>query len=1159
MKTQPKIKIWFIGGLALITLVLASISLPGPATLAQEEEPSVMFIENVGQFSDARIRFQANMGQMTLRLADDALWVTVVKQPATTGNPSAGLPPEPLRGVNLRFGFAGANPAPQLEPFNRLDTTISYFAGSDPGNWQANVPVWGGVRYIDLYPGVDLELTGQNGKLVQRLVLRDAPEAALAQTGDSGPEVRLQVAGADEMSLDDNGQLRLNTAVGEVTLPLLQVVDTDYQPVELTAAAQQVNQAEIAAPFAPAEATAGSLPTEIAAAGAADLLYSTFLGGSAGGEDGRSITIDQEGNAYIVGHTISTDFPVTPGAFDINVDGGDSFVAKLNPAGADLVYATFIGGGRGFAIAVDEAGSAYVTGDTASLDFPVTPDAFDTTYNGSGDAFALKLNPGGTELAYATYLGGGDSELGFGLAVDNGGNAFVTGFTASADFPVTPGALDTDYNGGGAFGRDAFVVKLNSAGSNLDYATYLGGSNTDEGSAIAVDESGSAYLTGATESADFPTTPGAFDTSFNRIFVAKLNPTGSELSYATFLGGNGNDAGRGIAVDPDGNAYVTGDTTSTNFPTTPGAFQTEAHSSDDITHLGDVFVVKFNAAGSGLVYATYLGGSDHDNGFAIAVDESNHAYVTGATYSTDFPVTPDSFQTSRSGYPDAFVAKLNPAGSALAYGTYLGGQYGEAGYDLAADAGGNVYVTGYTGSPDFPVTELAFDTERSGGQDAFIAKLFTGSSEPEPEPTPPPVPEHACAPTGLGQITVGDNPRGVAVDSERGRVYVANFGSNSVSVIDGATNTVLRTITGITSANGLAYDPANDVIWVSNYAPNLLTPIQAADNPADFVAHPAIAVGQGPWGVAYDPLHNYVYVANSLGNSVSVVDAAGHSVVTTLTGSFNQPFHLAANPNNGKVYVANNGHNSVTVLNGAAVSKVTQLWDSGRAYGIAVDETRDIVYVATIQTNRIVALGPLNGQPDQFLGWASFQRGYNPNRRIPLRVITVNPHLGPAGDGGHVWATTATGDGSEANQALFIPKGWSSRFHVPFAQNVGANPTDGIAIDRAANRVYVTSGGAPGVVSVIGDHAAVCGGIAPASALRQGESDEITFNFYSVEKVTLSDVNGDGQVDIFDLSLVASRYGSSDSAADLNGDGTVDIFDLTIIASNFGQKLPGSQ
>ena len=285
-----------------------------------------------------------------------------------------------------------------------------------------------------------------------------------------------------------------------------------------------------------------------------------------------------------------------------------------------------------------------------------------------------------------------------------------------------------------------------------------------------------------------------------------------------------------------------------------------------------------------------------------------------------------------------------------------------------------------------------------------------------------------------------------------------------------------------------------------------------------------------------------------------MVDAISQAVVATLTGSFNAPWHVAANPTTGKVYVANSGNNSVTVIDGTSVSGVVSLYDSGSPYGIAVDELHDVVYVATVQSHRIVAVGNLWGQPDKFLGWASFQRGYNPNRPVPLRAIAVNPQV-TTGDGGHVWATTSTGDGSEANQALFIPKGWVNRFHVPFTQNVGPEPTEGIAIDRLSNRVYVTSGGSPGTVTVIGDHNNVCPGIAPAAVMENG--NQITLDIYSVVSLTRSDVKQDGVINILDLTLVATHYGRDNAAADVTGDGRVDIFDLTTIAANFGRSVPG--
>jgi hypothetical protein len=396
----------------------------------------------------------------------------------------------------------------------------------------------------------------------------------------------------------------------------------------------------------------------------------------------------------VTGYTRSSDFPTTPGAFDTSFNGEwDAFVVKLNPNGSSLVYGTFIGGSgpdSGGEIAIDGGGNAYVTGGTHSSDFPTTPGAFDRSYNGDYDVFVVKLNPNGSSLSYGTFIGGSDDDFGLGIAVDGGGNAYVTGFTESSDFPTTSGAFDRSINGY----RDAFVVKLSQSGSSLSYGTFLGGEigSLDYGWAIAVDDEGYAYVTGLTYSSDFPTTSGAFDTSFNGewdAFVVKLNPNGSSLVYGTFIGGSDDDYGSDIAVDGGGNAYVSGGTYSSDFPTTPGAFDTSFNDGED------AFVVKLDPNGSSLVYGTFIGGSDWDWGDGIAVDGEGNAYVTGRTESSDFPTTPGAFDRSFNGYYDAFVVKLNPNGSSLSYGTFIGGSDWDGGAGIAVNGGGNAYVTGW--------------------------------------------------------------------------------------------------------------------------------------------------------------------------------------------------------------------------------------------------------------------------------------------------------------------------------------------------------------------------------------------------------------------------------------------------------------------------------
>ncbi len=449
--------------------------------------------------------------------------------------------------------------------------------------------------------------------------------------------------------------------------------------------------------------------------------YSTFLGGS-GHDVGLGIAVDGASNAYITGQTNSVNFPIKPGALDTTQNGGDAFVTKLNAAGTGLIYSTFLGGtgsDGGSGIAVDGSGFAYVTGFTTSSNFPTTLGAFDTSHNGWYDVFVSWLNPSGSGLSYSTYLGGSGPEFPLGIAFDGTSNVYITGETQSADYPTTSGAFDTTYNGGTL--GDAFVTKVKLIGfTSLAYSTFLGGSGGDNGFGLALDGSGNAYVTGLTTSTDFPTTPGALDTVSNGhdAFVTKLNAAGSALDYSTYLGGIGVDFARGIALDSSGNAHVTGSTTSGDFPVTPGAFDTDKNG------FYEAFVTKLNAAGSAAVYSTYLGSSEDDQGAAIQVDAGGNAFVTGETTSSDFPTTPGAFDTSNSSL-DGFVSRLNATGSALAYSTYLGGRFQDSIDALAIDAGGNVYVTGETYSSNFPTSHSAFDTTFGAGvyADAFVSKL----------------------------------------------------------------------------------------------------------------------------------------------------------------------------------------------------------------------------------------------------------------------------------------------------------------------------------------------------------------------------------------------------------------------------------------------------
>jgi hypothetical protein len=394
-----------------------------------------------------------------------------------------------------------------------------------------------------------------------------------------------------------------------------------------------------------------------------------------------------------------------------------------------LAYSTYLGGSNSLgnnsnSMTVDSSGNAYVTGAVWADNFPTTAGAFQTTLAapaGNANAYVTKLNPSGSALVYSTYLGGSYDDAGFGIAVDSSGNVYVTGSASSSDFPTTPGAFQTTLAGT----YNAFVTKLNASGTGLIYSTYLGG-GWDGALGIVVDSSGNAYVTGDTGSSSFPTTAGAFQTSlagYENGFVSKLNPSGSGLVYSTYMGGSYIDEFYGVAVDSTGHACLSGTTLSSDFPRTAGAFQTELKGSQS------AFVAKLNPAGSGLVYSTYLGGSNYEEGFYIALNSSGNAYVTGETWSADFPTTPGAFQTTfGGGGSNGFISELNSNGTGLVYSTYLSASGGVMGAYIGVDSSGNASVAGTAWASNLPTTPGAYQTTLRGTDNAFVWTLNPSGS-----------------------------------------------------------------------------------------------------------------------------------------------------------------------------------------------------------------------------------------------------------------------------------------------------------------------------------------------------------------------------------------------------------------------------------------------
>ncbi|EGV15882.1 DUF7948 domain-containing protein [Thiocapsa marina] len=623
----------------------------------------------------------------------------------------------------LRLGFEGANVAPRIAGLEPLGGHSNYLLGNDPGKWRTAIPHYGRVKVSQLYPGIDLVLYGNPQHLEYdflvapgadpgqiRLSLRGAEGLRINDRGDlvltvPGGEIvqkapsiyqeiegeRKPVAGGYRLLSADSGKLG-----GDVTgaSKLAFVPDTPAR-IGFHLAAYDPNEPLVIDPVLAYSTYLGGSDwmeygEEIAVDDAGDayvtgytfsadfpavnavyphssgstdvflvklnatgetLVFSTYIGGN-DFDFGADVAIDSAGNAYLTGHTRSPDFPTFNALYPKLAGEDDAFVFKLNAAGDSVIYSTYLGGGRwdeGAAITADDAGNAYVTGNTSSWEFP-TVNAFDPNLSGWRNAFVTKLTAAGDALAYSTHLGGSDGDSGWGIAVDLAGSAYVTGITHSEDFP-TVNALYPSLTGN----YDVFLFKFNPAGNAGHYSTFLGGSDYDDVYGIAVDGAGNAYVTGLTESSDFPTVNALYPIHLGKYdaFLFKLNATGDSIIYSTYLGGREDDAGYGIALDGAGNAYVAGATFSSDFPTVDAPYPNPLGDAD-------AFVLMLNAAGNALDYSTYLGGSRFDCGCGgIAVDSSGNAYITGDTYSEDFPTVHAVYPTPASDH-DIFIVKIAP-------------------------------------------------------------------------------------------------------------------------------------------------------------------------------------------------------------------------------------------------------------------------------------------------------------------------------------------------------------------------------------------------------------------------------------------------------------------------------------------------------------------
>lgn len=632
--------------------------------------------------------------------------------------------------VQLRF--AGGNPDATVVGLDRLPGEVNYLIGRDPRGWRTAIPTYARVAYRNVYPGVSIVYHGTPRRLEYDVV---------AAPGATVDRVQLDVDGAKRLRLDATGALTLQTASGLVVVaakPLVyQEVDGHrrtvagryvltgpqrvsfrigrHDPARPLIIAPVLDTRPLGVPNITQGRSSGTLDARLQAPPGLD--DATYLGGS-NLEDGLGLAVDPAGDTFVTGQTGSSDFPTRRAVQAMHGPGVSRvFVSKLNPTGTALLYSTYLGGSNydsGQSIAVDHAGRAYVTGYTDSSDFP-TRHALQRHSGGSYDAFVLELNRRGDGLVYSTYLGGRGADGGFGVAADRAGNTYLAGATRSSDFPVQH-ALQARRNSSAL--ATAFLAKLTPGGKTLVYSTFLGGNKGEDGNSVAVDASGDTYFYGDSLSHDFPLKNALQPTYAGGLadtVVVKLNPKG-RLLFSTYLGGNGFDRGQAIAVDARDNVYVTGETTSTNFPTTGGAIKRRYAGGRT-----DSFVAKLDASGRHLIYSTYIGGRGSDTPYAIVSDRRGRAYVVGITGSPNFP-TVHALEPAKQGNRDAYVCVLDPTGHNLIFSTYIGGGANTFGTGIGLDSRGNMYIAGQTNSTNLATTG-AFQHREGGSYDAFIAKI----------------------------------------------------------------------------------------------------------------------------------------------------------------------------------------------------------------------------------------------------------------------------------------------------------------------------------------------------------------------------------------------------------------------------------------------------
>ena len=673
----------------MLTALLRTFLILGLMNAALPAAPKEAAIQDIRDIRHIPVYFEPNRGQV------DSAVKFVARTPGhTVFLTGSGAVLSTKGHAPIRMQFHGASERGEAEGVDLVPAVSNYFTGNRPSGWRTGVPQFGKVRYREVYPGIEVIFYGSDQKLEYDIVVAPGADPGLIDIAYEGARPKLTADG--DLLIGDVRQHRPD-------------IYQDVNGSRVAIAGSYRLQPDGHVRFALANYDR-ALPLVIDPV----VQFSLYLG-TAGYDAGFAITVDEAGNSYITGNTNSITFPTQGTAQEFPGGNGDAFVAKYSPMGEQLIYITYLGGKQndaGNGIAVDAQHNVYVSGFTLSMDFPVQNGAQKSFGGGEEDAFVTKISPGGDKIVYSTYLGGGANDFGNGIAVDGSGNAYVTGWTRSSDFP-TANAFQSGPSGGG---EDVFVTKISPAGNAFVYSTFVGGNGRDLGTGIAVDSTGAAYVAGSTSSTVFPTA-NAFqvrNAGASDGFVFKLAPAGNTLVFCTYLGGAGDDTIFRIVLDGTG-IYVGGYTASSDFPVLNAAQSTAGGSYD-------AFVAKLSLSGASLLYSTYLGGTGDDFGYGLAVDSSGSAYIAGWTASTNFPTRNALQPLYGGGASDAFVARLAPNGNSLLYSTFLGGSGDDEAHGIALDPTGVAFVTGRTSSASFPGARNSY-TEGSGKFDAFLTRI----------------------------------------------------------------------------------------------------------------------------------------------------------------------------------------------------------------------------------------------------------------------------------------------------------------------------------------------------------------------------------------------------------------------------------------------------